>query len=113
LRRFFNGKGRKNVSISWVSDFTAGDGTMRELLGGKGAGLAEMTRIGLAVPPGFTVTTDACRYVMEHGDMPADLWQQVDAAMARLEATMERTFGGGRPHCWCRFVPAPRSRCRA
>ncbi len=83
------------MSISWVSDFTAGDGAMRELLGGKGAGLAEMTKIGLAVPPGFTVTTDACRYVMANGDMPADLWEQVDEAMARLEATMERTFGGG------------------
>jgi len=83
------------VSISWVHDFADGNATMRDLLGGKGAGLAEMTSIGLSVPPGFTVTTDACRHVMNHGEVPSDLWSQVDEAMMRLEAQMARTFGAG------------------
>ncbi|MDH5522222.1 MAG: pyruvate, phosphate dikinase, partial [Acidimicrobiia bacterium] len=83
------------MSISWVHDFADGNASMRDLLGGKGAGLAEMTSIGLSVPPGFTVTTDACRHVMNHGEVPSDLWSQVDEAMMRLEAQMARTFGAG------------------
>ena len=83
------------MTISWVRDFSEGNGTQKDLLGGKGAGLAEMTRMGLAVPPGFTVTTDACRHVMHHGGMPDDLWDQVDQAMTRLEQRMDRTFGSG------------------
>ncbi|MGQ0848640.1 MAG: pyruvate, phosphate dikinase [Actinomycetota bacterium] len=78
-----------------VLDFAEGDATMRDLLGGKGAGLAEMTRLGLRVPPGFTITTDACRWYMEHGEVPAELWKQVDEAMARLEDQTGRTFGSG------------------
>ena len=85
------------MTISWVTDFADGDGTQQDLLGGKGAGLAEMTRMGLAVPPGFTVTTDACRHVMRHDAMPDDLWDQVDAAMARdhlaLRAAVDAEFG--------------------
>ena len=46
-----------------------GDGSMREELGGKGAGLAEMTKLGLPVPPGFTISTSACRFYLEHGTM--------------------------------------------
>jgi pyruvate,orthophosphate dikinase len=83
------------MNDSWVRDFGEGDLSMKDLLGGKGAGLAEMTSLGLAVPPGFTVTTDACRYVMRTGEMPPDLWDQVDEAVARLEAEADRTFGGG------------------
>ncbi len=83
------------MTISWVRDFSEGNGTQKDLLGGKGAGLAEMTRMGLAVPPGYTVTTDACRHVMHHGGMPDDLWDQVDQAMTRLEQRMDRTFGSG------------------
>jgi pyruvate,orthophosphate dikinase len=83
------------VKTSWISDFPDGNGRQRELLGGKGAGLAEMTRMGLAVPPGFTVTTDACRYVMAHGAPPPDLWDEVDRAVTRLEAQTGRTFGRG------------------
>jgi pyruvate,orthophosphate dikinase len=90
-----SGEGRKNVNTSWVQDFGAADAGQKDLLGGKGAGLAEMTQMGLSVPPGFTVTTDACRYVMEHSAMPDDLWDEVDTAMARLEASMDRTFGSG------------------
>jgi pyruvate,orthophosphate dikinase len=65
----------------------------RELLGGKGVGLAEMTALGAPVPAGFTVTTDACREVMRTGEVPDDLWRQVDEHVARLEATAGKRFG--------------------
>ena len=73
--------------MGYVLDFADGDKSMRDLLGGKGAGLAEMTKLGLAVPPGFTITTEACRYVMEHGEVPTGLWEEVDKAIGRLEET--------------------------
>ena len=65
----------------------------RELLGGKGIGLAEMTALGVPVPAGFTVTTDACREVMRSGDVPDDLWRQVETHIARLEETSGKRFG--------------------
>ena len=68
-----------------VLEFHEGDRTMAELLGGKGAGLAEMTRLGLPVPPGFIVTTEACRAFLAAGGDPEGLWEQVDAALADLE----------------------------
>ena len=81
--------------MGYVLDFAEGDGAMRDLLGGKGAGLAEMTKLGLAVPPGFTITTDACRYVMEHKEVPPGLWEEVEKAVGRLEERTGRSFGGG------------------
>lgn len=68
-----------------VIDFAAGDGSMSELMGGIGANLAEMTRLGLPVPPGFTITTAACRHFRALGQEPADLDQQVDIHLRRLE----------------------------
>ena len=79
----------------FVFDFTEGNAGQRDLLGGKGAGLAEMTRIGLHVPPGFTVTTDACRAVMQSGVVPDGMWDEVAAAVKRLEESVGRRFGGG------------------
>lgn len=79
--------------MSWVFDFAQGSAQQKELLGSKGAYLAEMIRMGLNVPPGFTVTTDACRHVMSEGNVPDDLWEQVDAAVAKLEVDTGRTFG--------------------
>ncbi len=76
-------------------DFSATDGSDRDLLGGKGAGLARMTSLGLPVPPGFTITTDVCRVAMTTGEVPPELWPEVDAAVARLEQVTGRTFGGG------------------
>jgi len=78
---------------SWVMPFADGDATMRDLLGGKGANLAEMTRIGLPVPPGFIVTTEACRAFMREGRAPDGLVDQVDAALADLEAATGRRLG--------------------
>jgi pyruvate, orthophosphate dikinase len=71
-----------------------GDSTMRDLLGGKGAGLAEMTRAGLPVPPGFTITTEACNDYFAHGEqMPQGLWQDVTSAMSQVEQVSGKGFG--------------------
>ena len=65
----------------------------RELLGGKGVGLAEMTALGIPVPAGFTITTDACRATMSAGEVPAELWPEVDDHVARLEEKTGKRFG--------------------
>jgi pyruvate, orthophosphate dikinase len=78
---------------SFVMPFSEGSADQKSLLGGKGANLAEMTRIGLPVPPGFIVTTDACRRYMAEGGSPAGLFDQVDAALADLEAQVGRKLG--------------------
>ncbi len=82
----------------WVYFFGAGkaegDGTWRDLLGGKGAGLAEMTRIGLPVPAGFTVSTEACDYFYKNGKKyPAELKKQVAEQVARLEKVTRKKLG--------------------
>jgi pyruvate,orthophosphate dikinase len=79
------------VDLVYAFDERAPGG--RELLGGKGVGLAEMTALGVPVPAGFTVTTDACREVMRSGEVPDDLWRQVDEHVARLERTAGKRFG--------------------
>ncbi|HSM34472.1 MAG TPA: pyruvate, phosphate dikinase, partial [Anaerolineae bacterium] len=71
-----------------------GDGTMRDLLGGKGAGLAEMTKAGLPVPPGFTITTEACNDYFAAGEtLPEGLWEDVKAAIAQIEEETGKGFG--------------------
>ncbi|MBI3592667.1 MAG: pyruvate, phosphate dikinase, partial [Nitrospirae bacterium] len=71
-----------------------GNGKMKELLGGKGAGLAEMTNIGLPVPAGFTITTEVCTlYYKNNRRYPQELKGQVDAALARVEKIMGKKFG--------------------
>ena len=71
-----------------------GDGTLRGLLGGKGANLAEMTRIGLPVPPGFTVTTEVCTYYYANKrTYPKELQAQMEAGMANMERVMGKKFG--------------------
>jgi pyruvate, orthophosphate dikinase len=83
---------------TWVYSFGAGkaEGTakMRDLLGGKGANLAEMCALGLPVPPGFTITTEVCHYYYEHDQRyPEDLAKQVRAALRTVEATVEARLG--------------------
>ena len=79
---------------SFGADASEGDASMRNLLGGKGANLAEMSNLGLPVPPGFTVTTEVCTHYYDHGkSYPPELEGQVDAALARIEAETGRTFG--------------------
>ncbi len=76
-----------------VHDFADGDRTQVDLLGGKGANLAEMTKLGLPVPPGFTITTEACRYYLERGEEPQSLRVQVTMALRRLENQLGRRLG--------------------
>ncbi|MCX4572720.1 pyruvate, phosphate dikinase [Streptomyces sp. NBC_01571] len=78
----------------YVYGFAEGGRDMADLLGGKGANLAEMTRLGLRVPPGFTVTTDACREYLATGKEPAELAAQVAAAIGELERGAGRELGG-------------------
>jgi pyruvate,orthophosphate dikinase len=77
----------------FVYDFTEGNKDMKDLLGGKGANLAEMTNLGLPVPPGFTISTEACRHYLAHGTVPDGLDAEVSAHLARLEEAMGRTLG--------------------
>ncbi|WP_328673105.1 pyruvate, phosphate dikinase [Streptomyces sp. NBC_00328] len=78
----------------YVYEFADGGRDMADLLGGKGANLAEMTRLGLPVPPGFTVTTTACREYLATGDEPGELGAQVVHALAELERSTGRELGG-------------------
>ncbi|MEV5827053.1 pyruvate, phosphate dikinase [Spirillospora sp. NPDC052242] len=77
----------------FVYDFTEGNKDLKDLLGGKGANLAEMTNLGLPVPPGFTITTEACRYYLEHGGLPDGLEDEVDRHLAELERAMGKRLG--------------------
>ncbi|HSE08888.1 MAG TPA: pyruvate, phosphate dikinase [Nocardioidaceae bacterium] len=77
----------------YVYGFSEGSKDQKDLLGGKGANLAEMTNLGLPVPPGFTITTEACRAYLEEGDEPAELAEQVAAHLAQLESTMGKKLG--------------------
>ncbi len=78
---------------TYVYDFTQGDKDRADLLGGKGANLAEMTRLGLPVPPGFTITTEACRGYLAQGDEPGELRVQVTTALRHLEDKVGRRLG--------------------
>jgi pyruvate,orthophosphate dikinase len=82
----------------WVYGFGGGsadgDASMKNLLGGKGANLAEMSALGLPVPPGFTITTEACTHYYRNGQSyPADLEAQVKAGLAKVESIVGKTFG--------------------
>jgi pyruvate,orthophosphate dikinase len=77
----------------YVYDFTEGNKDQKDLLGGKGANLAEMTNMGIPVPPGFTVTTDACKYYLHHGSVPDELAEQVTAALVQIEQNTGKGFG--------------------
>ena len=71
-----------------------GSGDMKDLLGGKGAGLAEMTNAGLPVPPGFTITTEACNAYYAAGEkFPEGLWEQALAALAEVERATGKKLG--------------------
>jgi pyruvate, orthophosphate dikinase len=76
-----------------VYAFTEGNKDLKDLLGGKGANLAEMTNIGLPVPPGFTITTEACRYFLSHGSVPEGLAGEVEEHLRRMEQAMGRNLG--------------------
>ncbi|MGW7483895.1 pyruvate, phosphate dikinase [Nonomuraea muscovyensis] len=77
----------------YVYDFTEGNRNLKDLLGGKGANLAEMTNLGLPVPPGFTITTEACRHYLVEGALPGGLDEEIARHLSALETTMGRTLG--------------------
>src|SRR3954454_5913705 len=78
---------------TYIRDFAEGDWSQTDLLGGKGANLAEMCRLGLPVPPGFTITTEACRAYLRDGAPPDGLDIEVGEHLARLERHMDRRLG--------------------
>src|SRR5213592_3708215 len=85
---------RPTTQKKWVYLFEEGNKDMRDLLGVKGAGVAEMTRAGLPVPPGFTLTTEACNAYYEAGRaFPEGLWDQALAALKEVEKSTGKTFG--------------------
>src|ERR1700744_3049310 len=77
----------------FVYDFTEGNKDLKDLLGGKGANLAEMTNLGLPVPPGFTITTQACQTYLRSGREPEELAEEVSTHLAALEARMGKKLG--------------------
>ena len=77
----------------YVHDFSEGNKDMKDLLGGKGANLAEMTNMGLPVPPGFTITTEACLTYLAKGDFPDGLMEEVEQHLRRLEQAMGKKLG--------------------
>ncbi len=79
--------------VTYVYDFAQGNRDQKDLLGGKGANLAEMTNLGLPVPPGFTISTDACRAYLENGGEPDGLGDEVSAHLKSLEEAMGRSLG--------------------
>ncbi len=89
----------KSTGTKYVYSFGGGKadghGKMKDTLGGKGAGLAEMTNAGLPVPPGFTIQTEACREYMRHGAASKDVDKQMDEALAKLEALQGQKLGTG------------------
>ncbi|MBK3647096.1 MULTISPECIES: pyruvate, phosphate dikinase [Streptomyces] len=82
-----------STPVKYVYRFAEGGRDMADLLGGKGAGLAEMTRIGLPVPPGFTVTTEACKVYLKTGEEPPELGVEAAQALTELEQAMGRSLG--------------------
>jgi pyruvate, orthophosphate dikinase len=86
--------GRSSDRHQYVFDFTEGNKDQKDLLGGKGANLAEMTNLGLPVPPGFTISTEACRAYLADGTEPEGLAEEVGQHLAAMEEEM--------PRCPCR-----------
>src|ERR1043165_1846033 len=81
------------IGTRYIYDFDEEAPGGRALVGGKGIGQSELTRLGLPVPAGFTVTTDACRAYMEDGAFPESLGDDLDAAVHRLEERTGKRFG--------------------
>ncbi|MGH2554535.1 MAG: PEP/pyruvate-binding domain-containing protein, partial [Actinomycetota bacterium] len=81
------------VATKFVYDFNEGNREMKDLLGGKGANLAEMTNLGLPVPPGFTITTEACLSYLAKGTFPDGLMEECEEHLQRLEEAMGKKLG--------------------
>lgn len=88
-----NQSASESAVAKFVYDFTEGNRDLKDLLGGKGANLAEMTNLGLPVPPGFTITTEACKVYLESGTEPAALRAEVSEHLEALERQMGKKLG--------------------
>ena len=98
----------------YVYDFSEGNKDMKDLLGGKGANLAEMTNMGLPVPPGFTITTEAClTFLANGGAAPPEMLGEAGEHLGHLQETMGRTSAIPTTRCSSPCVRVPSSRCRA
>src|SRR5579883_1227229 len=85
----------KKYVYSFGGGTAEGDGSMRDILGGKGAGLAEMSRAGVPVPPGFTISTEVCNLYFENGKkVPPEVDEQIEQALRKLEEQMGKKLGG-------------------
>ncbi|MEY3686896.1 MAG: pyruvate, orthophosphate dikinase, partial [Actinomycetota bacterium] len=84
------------MSQRHIYPFTFGDMSQKDLLGGKGANLAEMVRIGLPVPAGFTIATTACREYLMSGEFPSGLRDEIADSLASLEKELGKSFGGAK-----------------
>ena len=98
----------------YVFSFQEGDGHNKNLLGGKGANLCEMTQIGLNVPPGFVITTEACLEYLDPRTRPPDgLANRCSSHIGVLEQKTGKGFGGPRTRCWFRCARVRRCPCPA
>ena len=88
-----------------------GSAAMRDILGGKGAGVAEMANLGLPVPPGFTISAKLCMRYLESGAFPDELKEEVNRHLIQLEQAADKGFGDPERHCWSRSAPEPPCRC--
>ena len=102
----------KRYIYAWGDGHAEGNAGMRDLLGGKGAGLAEMTIAGLPTPPGFTITTEACNDYFAAGErLPDGLWDDVLDASTRSSAAPARASATPPTRCSSASARAPSSRC--
>lgn len=96
----------------WVYLFSEGNANMRELLGGKGANLAEMTNLGMPIPQGFTVTTEACTDYYNNGKkISEEIQGQIFEALAQLEEIQGKNSVTQKIRCWFLFVPEQELPC--
>ncbi len=104
----------KTYVYSFGGGTADGDGTMKEILGGKGAGLAEMSRAGVPVPPGFTISTEVCNIYFENKNhVPDEINKQVLKALAKLESEIGKKLGDPENCCWSASDLARSSPCPA
>ena len=95
----------------YVYDFAEGNKDQKDLLGGKGANLAEMTRLGLPVPPGFTITTEACRAYLATGTSRTSSRPRSTSTSAGWRSGWAAGWATRTTRCWCRCARAPSSPC--
>ena len=95
----------------YVYDFTEGNKDLKDLLGGKGANLAEMTNLGLPVPPGFTITTEACRAYLQRAASRPSWPTRSTSHLAAMEKAIGRRSATRTTRCWSPSAPGPSSRC--